>query len=725
MVAASKSTPTDHVQVIIYAGHAGPTSASIDDHPTDLTSSTLPMSSSSSGATLYQLGDGSDKEDPIPPVMERPSAIPESSSNVLAPSSDRNGLSHSTSSTNVTNDITRVQSLTSTHHDKYTNHRTKTRRHTLTSSPPRSGGIHTLPPPPPPVPDIISFFDPASAGGGGPLRRIETARSERHEAEQLARAREAEHSIEGDQVGGREDAQRLGGILKRFRSTSGTARRRPTFNPPILPSHLNGSENEEDDEGEGEDAEIEVQSRYVLGKGADALDLVFGTAERCLDLSVDGQKTDETDYAHSGDSTKDEEQQGAEEGEEEDLHVYPDGGYGWVVLMCCATLSACTMGWGMNFGVFQEYYAANVYPGANTSILSLGGTLCAFMMNATAFLSGRYGDRYGFKPALLIGAIIAWLGLFLAGWSTKMWQMILTQGLITGIGQGITMPLFMSLPSQWFYKRRGLASGIAIGGAGIGGGTSSLVVRQLLTAVGHRKTLWIMSFINLFFSLISILLIRTRPTSPEARTAGKGPWIDMTVVGTSAFWSLVLGMFVAVIGYALPFNFLAQWTQLNLPELPTLLLALPVTLLGFTVCIGRALVGFVADKLGPMNTFVLCFFLSGVIQLALWLTAKSLAGICVFGVMFGLVAPGYVGIIPQNVVQLFGQANLATNVGLLLLANGPGNFISGPLGGALFDASGGTSFNKVIIMSGCLQMGGALIICWARYKASAKIFAKI
>lgn len=34
-------------------------------------------------------------------------------------------------------------------------------------------------------------------------------------------------------------------------------------------------------------------------------------------------------------------------------HVYPDGGYGWVVVGCCATLAGLTMGWGMNWGIFQ------------------------------------------------------------------------------------------------------------------------------------------------------------------------------------------------------------------------------------------------------------------------------------------------------------------------------------------------------------------------------------
>lgn len=379
----------------------------------------------------------------------------------------------------------------------------------------------------------------------------------------------------------------------------------------------------------------------------------------------------------------------------------------------------------MNWGVFQEYYLDSVYPDSNTSVLSLAGTLCAFMMNATAFISGRYGDRYGFKRVLYCSAVITWLGLFLAGWSTKLWQTILTQGILTGFGQGLSLPLFMSLPSQWFYRRRGLASGLAIGGAGLGGGTTTLICRELLTRVGYRKTLWILACINLFCMSLSTFLIRTRPTSPEGKATGKGPWIDWAVVKTSSFWSLVIGLVVSTTGYAMPFNFTAQWTRLHCPNLDAILLALPVTLLGYTVCIGRALIGLVADFLGPMNTFILCFFLSGVVQLCLWLTASSFASVLVFAVVFGLVAPGYMGIIPQIIVQLFGPTNLATNVGILLLFNGPGNLMGGPIGGALFDASGRTSFKYMIITSGCLQIAGGLITCWARFKTSRKWRQKI
>lgn len=41
--------------------------------------------------------------------------------------------------------------------------------------------------------------------------------------------------------------------------------------------------------------------------------------------------------------------------------------------------------------------------------------------------------------------------------------------------------------------------------------------------------------------------------------------------------------------------------------------------------------------------------------------------------------------------------------------------MGGPIGGALYDASGRTSFKYMIITGGCLQIAGGLIICWGEY----------
>jgi MFS family permease len=115
-----------------------------------------------------------------------------------------------------------------------------------------------------------------------------------------------------------------------------------------------------------------------------------------------------------------------------------------------------------------------------------------------------------------------------------------------------------------------------------------------------------------------------------------------------------------------------------------------------------------------MNTYIGVFVVSGIIQFALWLNVNSFALACVFACLYGLIAPGYLGLMPQIVVTIFGPHALASNTGILLLFNGPGNLIAGPLGGALFDVSGRTTWKWMIITMGSIQILGGLICCWGK-----------
>lgn len=333
------------------------------------------------------------------------------------------------------------------------------------------------------------------------------------------------------------------------------------------------------------------------------------------------------------------------------------------------------------------------------------------------------GDRYGFKRMLFLATLVCWLGIFAASFSKSLWSTILCQGFIAGMGQGIALPLFMSLPSQWFYKHRGLASGMVTGGSGIGGGIFTIAVRRLLTQVGPGKTLLIMSFVVAGGMVVCTSILRVRPTSPEAGK-GRGPIVNTKVIKTPEFWSVALSLIIGCMGYVGPFTFISQYTAKNF-HLSDDKTALPLTVLSFTSLAGRVLVGVLADRAGPLNTYIFVFAISGVMQLALWLTANSFGQIMAFVVMYGLVAPGYLGIIPQIVVTIFGPGELASNVGLLLLFNSPGQLASGPLGGAVYDSTGRTTFSPMIAMTGSLQLCGGLIALYARFRTSPKLFSKI
>jgi len=136
-------------------------------------------------------------------------------------------------------------------------------------------------------PDVVAFFDPASAGGGGPLKRITTQQRERAEAEARERAERA-HREAGLPSSPVTETHASGGILNRFRST-----RKPQFLVPLIHE--------------------EHPDRPTLSP--------TWSSDTLAQKDVQPEQPEDAEEYH-----------------------YPDGGYGWIVVICCMALSGCTMG---------------------------------------------------------------------------------------------------------------------------------------------------------------------------------------------------------------------------------------------------------------------------------------------------------------------------------------------------------------------------------------------
>lgn len=193
----------------------------------------------------------------------------------------------------------------------------------------RAPSVSTVPPP---NPDVVAMFDPASVGGGGPLTRITTLQREREREE-------AEAQLRAEEGGGGLPIE--AGMFSRLRTGSSASRMgRPKFVIPLKAADENLQE--VDDEST---RRSRSSSRTVLDRSASSKTLAETPgAEYDLD-----EKKGSIDPAGSVDPVAALESQA-----EKPEYYYPDGGYGWVVLLGCVTLAGCTLGWGMSFNVFQD-----------------------------------------------------------------------------------------------------------------------------------------------------------------------------------------------------------------------------------------------------------------------------------------------------------------------------------------------------------------------------------
>ncbi|KAG9100769.1 hypothetical protein FS749_012883 [Ceratobasidium sp. UAMH 11750] len=316
--------------------------------------------------------------------------------------------------------------------------------------------------------------------------------------------------------------------------------------------------------------------------------------------------------------------------------------------------------------------------------------------------------------------------MLLSAFSHVYWSVLITQGIMHGLGCGLLLPLIFSIPSQWTRKHRGLATGVVVAGASLGGAVPSLIVQEMLTRMGFHKTMLIYSFVQGVTMLVGFMLIKTRPPASQSAAAKpKIQWIETRYIKDSVFWGFWFAILFAVYGYMNAFIYIAVYTHEKLPQLPSRLYNLPITIMSFASVIGRTTVGFAGDRIGFVNAFILVVFTSAFCQAVLWnIAAESYAGVMVFSVLFGLSGPCFISLVTPVAATLYGIHNLATLTGTLNLANVPGNLSGPPIGGAILDRSG-RNWHALTAYSGVAQVIGVVCMIYVRFKREPRFLAKL
>lgn len=79
--------------------------------------------------------------------------------------------------------------------------------------------------------------------------------------------------------------------------------------------------------------------------------------------------------------------------------------------------------------------------------------------------------------------------LIAASFATEVWHLIVTQGVLYGVGFLVLYFALLSMLNEWFVKRRGLAYGLLFAAAGLTGTGLPFLIQIVLEKYGFRITL--------------------------------------------------------------------------------------------------------------------------------------------------------------------------------------------------------------------------------------------
>ncbi|KAJ2493332.1 hypothetical protein IWW37_000616 [Coemansia sp. RSA 2050] len=276
---------------------------------------------------------------------------------------------------------------------------------------------------------------------------------------------------------------------------------------------------------------------------------------------------------------------GLEEKRHIEYNVPPDGGYGWVVVACSFLLEFFAEGPISAFGVFQEYYVNERFKGhASNATISLVGVLNGSCMAILGVVSGKLCERYGYRIVPMCGIILLSLGYLLASFASEPWHLLLTQGVLCGIGTALTFMPALAVPAQWFDRRRGLATGIVNMGIGVGGIVWTQFNHMLIRKISVAWTLRLTSVVVLVACTLSLMLIKTHQTTLAPQKVGWEALNDRRLV------LFMAGSFFTGVSSLVPFYYLP-----GVDALPVLV-GLYYTLAGVGYLFGPPVAGVILER---------------------------------------------------------------------------------------------------------------------------------
>ncbi|XP_059051574.1 monocarboxylate transporter 14-like [Achroia grisella] len=169
----------------------------------------------------------------------------------------------------------------------------------------------------------------------------------------------------------------------------------------------------------------------------------------------------------------------------------PDGGWGWIVVLSSFIISMIADGISFSFGLLYIEFL-DEFESSKSTTAWIGSLFIAVPLLSGPIMSALV-DRYGCRSMTILGGIVSTLGFVLASISTTIEMMMLTFGVIAGLGLGLVYVTAVVSIAYWFEKKRNLAVGLGACGTGVGTFIYAPMTRYFIKEYGWRGTILLLS----------------------------------------------------------------------------------------------------------------------------------------------------------------------------------------------------------------------------------------
>jgi MFS family permease len=364
--------------------------------------------------------------------------------------------------------------------------------------------------------------------------------------------------------------------------------------------------------------------------------------------------------------------------------------------------------------------------GWSTTVLSAAVSINLVLFGLTAPFAAALMERFGIRAVTAVALVLIGAGSALTVLVTQSWQILLTWGLLIGLGTGSMALVFAAtIANTWFAKSRGLVIGILTAGSAAGQLVFLPFIAALAQDPGWRQASLLIGAGALAVVPLVLMFLKNSPADvgvlpygatppapgPNAGTESSGPEPTGPAAGQEeqeprrnaavralqvlkraskvrTFWALVAGFAIcgATTNGLIGTHFIPSAHDHGMPETTAAGL---LAVVGLFDIIGTIASGWLTDRFNPRILLAVYYQFRGIglLVLPLLLSATVQPSMIVFVVIYGL---DWVATVPPTAAicrQVFG-ADGSVVFGWVFAAHQLGAAAAALAAGAVRDATG-------------------------------------
>ncbi|CAF9904023.1 MAG: hypothetical protein ALECFALPRED_004806 [Alectoria fallacina] len=397
----------------------------------------------------------------------------------------------------------------------------------------------------------------------------------------------------------------------------------------------------------------------------------------------------------------------------------PDGGFfAWLQVAGAYCIFFNTWGVVNSYGVYQQYYSSSRLQSHSDSQIAWIGSMQGFLLLLVSVVTGPLYDAGYLRTLVYGGTFLTILGMMMTSICQTYGELLLAQGIVVGVGDGLLFLPSIVIVSQYFDKKRALATGIASMGSSIGGVIYPIVFRQLQPTVGFPWATRVVAFIMLATSIITVPFIKQRVPSTSLRKV-----YDASSFRDPPYLFFCLGIFFGFMGIYIAFFYVELYaTQVcgMSARLATYVLAVVNTGSFF----GRLFPNWLADQIGPLNVQIPFALIASLLAFC-WIAIRNTPGLLIFCALYGFFSGTFVSLPGPIVYGLSSDmSTVGTRLGMSMGFAGVGLLVGNPIAGAILRGGGGWvglqawAGTLIAVSAGCMMAAR-----WAKFGGGLRTVA--